>query len=264
MAGTALRYHRPTVPAPKVLIERRGTVTVLTLNRPEVHNCVDGETAGLISAGIESFAADTEARVLVVTGAGVRAFCAGADLKAIDELMRRPEAARTGPLGFSGLEPGKPRIAAVEGFCVGGRIELACWCDLRIAGEGAEFGALNRQVGVPWVDGGTQRMTRVVGQGNALYLIESGERIGARRAYEMGLVQEVAPAGRALARALELAERIASYPQRSLLADRRAVLETWGRSLDDGLALESRLGLAAADDPELVDGTRSFVRRERG
>jgi enoyl-CoA hydratase len=107
-------------------------------------------------------------------------------------------------------------------------------------------------------------MTRVVGQGNALYLIESGERIGARRAYEMGLVQEVAPAGRALARALELAERIASYPQRSLLADRRAVLETWGRSLDDGLALESRLGLAAADDPELVDGTRSFERRERG
>jgi enoyl-CoA hydratase len=264
MAGTALRYHRPTVPAPKVLVERRGTVTVLTLNRPDVHNCVDGETAGLISAGIESFAADTEARVLVVTGAGVRAFCAGADLKAIDELMRRPEAARTGPLGFSGLEPGKPRIAAVEGFCVGGGIELACWCDLRIAGEGAEFGALNRQVGVPWVDGGTQRMTRVVGQGNALYLIESGERIGARRAYEMGLVQEVAPAGRALARALELAERIASYPQRSLLADRRAVLETWGRSLDDGLALESRLGLAAADDPELVDGTRSFVRRERG
>jgi enoyl-CoA hydratase len=114
----------------------------------------------------------------VVTGAGVRASCAGADLNAIDELMRRPEAARTGPLGFSGLEPGKPRIAAVERFCVGGGIELACWCDLRIAGEGAEFGALNRQVGVPWVDGGTQRMTRVVGQGNALYLIETGERIG--------------------------------------------------------------------------------------
>jgi hypothetical protein len=100
MAGTSLRYHRSAVPAPKVLVARRGAVTLLTLNRPEVHNCVDGETAGLITADIESFAADTEARVLVVTGAGHRAFCAGADLKAIDELMRRPETTRTGPLGL--------------------------------------------------------------------------------------------------------------------------------------------------------------------
>lgn len=247
---------------PKVLVERRGAITVLTLNRPEVRNCVDAETAGLLSELIESFAADGDARVLVVTGAGDRAFCAGADLGAVDDLVRRPDAARTGPLGFSGLEPGKPRIAAVEGYCVGGGIELACWCDFRIAGEGAVFGALNRTVGVPWVDGGTQRMTRSIGQGNALYLLESGERIDARRAMAMGLVQEVVPTGTALDRALEIAGRMAAYPFPSLLADREAAMETWGRSLEDGLALEARLGLAAAADPQVAREARAFVEKK--
>jgi enoyl-CoA hydratase len=257
-----VRYHRPAVPADKVLIEQRGAVTVLTLNRPEVHNCVDAEAADAISSEIEGFARDPEARVLVVTGAGGRAFCAGADLRALDELMRRREAARTGPLGFSGLEPGKPRIAAVEGHCIGGGIELACWCDFRIAGEGASFGALNRRVGVPWVDGGTQRMTRIIGQGNALYLIETGGPIDARRAHEIGLVQEVVPTGMALGRALELAERIAAFPQSSLLADRGAVLGTWGRSLQEGLALEAELGGGAARHPEMMEGARGFLDRE--
>jgi enoyl-CoA hydratase len=249
---------------PKVLVERREAITVLTLNRPEVHNCVDAETAALLTESIESFGADRDARVLVVTGAGDRAFCAGADLGAVEDLVGRPDAARAGPLGFSGLEPGKPRIAAVEGYCVGGGIELACWCDFRIAGQGAVFGALNRTVGVPWVDGGTQRMTRSVGQGNALYLLESGERIDALRAREMGLVQEVVPEGGALARALELAERMAGYPFPSLLSDREASLGTWGRSLEDGLALEARLGLAAAADPRVVRDARAFVERKKG
>jgi enoyl-CoA hydratase len=263
MGREILRYHRPAVP-PKVLVERRENVTVLTLNRPEVHNCVDAETAGLLTEGIESFAADPDARVLVVTGAGDRAFCAGADLGAIEDLVRRSDAARTGPLGFSGLEPGKPRIAAVEGYCVGGGIELACWCDFRIAGRGAVFGALNRTVGVPWVDGGTQRMTRSVGQGNALYLLESGERVDAPRAREMGLVQEVVDPGQALVRALELAGRMAAYPSPSLLADRTSSMETWGRSLEDGLALEARLGLSAAADPQVARDARAFVERRKG
>jgi enoyl-CoA hydratase/carnithine racemase len=250
------------VPADKVLIERRGAVTVLTLNRPEVHNCVDAETADAISSTIEGFAADTRARVLVVTGAGEEAFCAGADLRDIEGLMLRRRTARTGPLGFSDLEPGKPRIAAVEGHCIGGGIELACWCDFRIAGREASFGAFNRRVGVPWVDGGTQRLTRIIGQGNALHLIETGDRIDARRAHEMGLVQEVVPTGAALERAMELAERIAAYPQRSLLADRRAVLEALGGSLEEGLALEAEGGRAAAGDPEMVEGVRSFLDRD--
>jgi enoyl-CoA hydratase len=152
----------------------------------------------------------------------------------------------------------------VEGYCVGGGIELACWCDFRVAGEGAVFAALNRRVGVPWVDGGTQRLPRIVGQGNALYLIETGERIDARRAYHMGLVQEVVPEGRALDRGLELARLIATYPQKSLLADREATLGAWGRSLEEGLASEARGGLEAAQDPEMLEGTRRFAREREG
>ncbi|HEX2031385.1 MAG TPA: enoyl-CoA hydratase-related protein [Actinomycetota bacterium] len=248
------------MPAPKLLIERRAAVTVLTINRPEVRNCVDAETADLLTDAIEDFAAGDD-RVLVVTGTGDRAFCAGADLKAVEGLMRRPGAARTGPLGFSGLDPGKPTIAAVEGYCVGGGLELACWCDFRVAGEGAVFGALNRRVGVPWVDGGTQRLPRTVGMGNALYLIETGERIDARRGLEIGLVQEVVPAGSALGRAVELAERIAAWPQVSLRSDRRATSGSWGRTLGEGLAFEAEIGRAAALDEELTEGARTFVER---
>jgi enoyl-CoA hydratase len=250
------------MPSEKLRVERRAAITILTIHRPEVHNCVDAETADALTAAIEAFAADAEARVLVVTGSGGRAFCSGADLKSVEELMRRPGALRNAPLGFSNLEPGKPRIAAVEGYCIGGGIELACWCDFTIAGETATFAALNRRSGVPWVDGGTQRMTRRIGIGNALYLMETGERIDASRAREMGLVQEVVPAGGALDRALELAERMASYPQASLLADREGALATFGMPLQDGLAWEAKRGHPTAYDEEFTEGVRRFARGE--
>lgn len=247
----------------KLLVERRGPVTLATLNRPKVHNCIDSETADAFTAAIESFAAEEEARVMVVAGAGGRAFCSGADLKAVEELMQRPGALRNAPLGFSNLEPGKPRIAAVEGYCFGGGIELACWCDFAVAGAAATFGALNRRSGVPWVDGGTQRMTRRIGIGNALYLIETGERIDAERALRMGLVQEVVGEGEVLERALELAERIASYPQKSLLADRRSALDTYGLALERGLQMEAEVGHPTAYDTEFTEGVRRFSE-ERG
>lgn len=245
----------------KLVVERRGAVTLLTINRPEAHNCIDAETADAISEAVESFARDADARVMVVTGAGGSAFSSGADLKAVEELMRRPGALRNAPLGFSNLEPGKPRIAAVEGYCIGGGIELACWCDFAVAGDGAVFAAMNRRSGVPWVDGGTQRMTRRVGIGNALYLMETGERIDAARALEMGLVQEVVPAGKALERALELAERVAGYPQKSLVADREGALSTFGLSLEEGLAVEARLGHPTASEAEFAEGIRRFAGR---
>lgn len=235
---------------------------MVTLNRPEVHNCVDAETAGLLTEAIRSFAENSDARVMVVTGAGRRAFSSGADLTAIDELMQRPGALRNAPLGFSNLEPGKPRIAAVEGYCLGGGIELACWCDFAVAGEDAVFGALNRASGVPWVDGGTQRMTRRIGIGNALYLMETAERIDAGRAQEMGLVQEVVPAGQALERALALAERIASFPQKSLLADRAAAAATFGLPLEEGLAYEASVGHPTASEAEFRDGIQRFRQRK--
>src|SRR3954452_4293440 len=223
---------------PNVQVERHGAVTVLTIDRPEVHNAVDGETAELITAGIEAFATDDEARVLVATGAGGRAFCSGADLKDAGSLVGRPDAQRTGPMGFSSLDPGKPTIAAVEGYCFAGGLELAAWCDIRVASTTAEFGALSRRWGVPYVDGGTQRLARIVGTGNALYLLVTGVRIDAPRAYEMGLVQELVAPGEALARALALAGDIAAYPQASLRADRASVLEAFDRPLGDGLILE--------------------------
>ncbi len=250
------------MPAANVRVERRGAVTLLVIDRPEVHNCIDAATADGVTETVETFGADPSAKVLVVTGAGDRAFCAGADLRDVEGLMRRPGASRTGWLGFSWLDPGKPTIAAIEGYCIGGGIELAVWCDIRVAGSGAVFGALNRRVGVPWVDGGTQRLTRSVGVGNALYLMESGERIDVDRALAMGLVQEVVAEGGALERALELADRIADYPQKSLLADRRAALATFGLPLEEGLGVEAKEGGEAAQDPELAEAVARFLRRE--
>jgi enoyl-CoA hydratase len=234
---------------PKLLVEDHGPVRVARLNRPEVLNCIDGETAGLLEASIVTFAADPGARVLVVTG-DRRSFSTGADLKDARSLLERPGWQRTGPLGFARLEPGKPVLAAVEGYCFAGGLELALWCDFRIAGEGAEFGMLNRRFGVPLVDGGTQRLRAVLGVGNALYLLETGARVGSEWALRNGLVQEVVPAGQALSRTLELAQSIAAYPQRSLLADRKGLLRAAG--LEPGLRLEAELGYAVLDDPEMA------------
>lgn len=248
---------------PKVTIDRRGATTVVRLNRPEVHNCVDGETAAALGAAIKEFAEDTASRVLVVTGAGERAFCSGADLKSAGSLLGHPFVEEAGPMGFARLDPGKPAIAAVNGYCFAGGMELAAWCDFRIASENAEFGALNRRWGVPFTDGGTQRFARICGQGNALYLIETGVRIGARRALEIGFVQEVVPAGKALDRALELAGHIAAYPQASLRADRAALLAGFGLPLGDALVLEAEVCMPALQDPELAAGLERYALRDR-
>ena len=246
-----------------VLVAREGPTTVVTLNRPDVHNCVNGETAIALAHAITSFAVDDDARVLIVTGAGDKAFCSGADLKAADTLLRHEWVERASPMGFARLDPGKPTIAAVNGYCFAGGFELAAWCDFRIAATNAEFGCLSRRFGVPYVDGGTQRFARIMGQGNALYLLMTGARIDARRAYEMGFVQEIVPEGHALERARELAERIASYPNHAgIRADRAAVLSGLGMSLPDGLELEAQT-LQTAGDPEMLEGLERFAARER-
>ncbi|HET9317008.1 MAG TPA: enoyl-CoA hydratase-related protein, partial [Vicinamibacteria bacterium] len=205
----------------KVVVEAQGGVRILRINRPDVRNCVDGETAVGLGDAIEAFAADESARVLVVTGAGDLAFCAGADLKDPMSLLRHRYVDVAGPMGFARLDPGKPTIAAVNGYCFAGGLELAAWCDFRVAAANAEFGALNRRFGVPFVDGGTQRFPRIVGQGHALWLVETGVRIDAARALAIGLVQEVVPPGQSLARALELAGRIAANGPLALQATKR-------------------------------------------
>ncbi|MCA1726203.1 MAG: enoyl-CoA hydratase/isomerase family protein [Actinobacteria bacterium] len=231
----------------KIETEDRDGVRVLRVNRPEVHNCIDAETATQLEAAIESFGADDGARVLVLTGAGDRAFCTGADLKAVQDIAIRPGRERSSPLGFARLDPGKPTIAAVNGYCFAGGLELAAWCDIRIA----------------LIDGGTQRLPRIMGLGNALYLIEAGVRIGAERALQLGLVQEVVAEGRALDRALELARAIAAYPQVSVRGDRQAALATFGMGLAGGLEEEAEIGAVSLTDPDLPGALGTFVTAER-
>jgi enoyl-CoA hydratase len=237
-----------------VRYERTGAAALVTIDRRERRNAVDGETAAALLEAYERFAADDGARAMVLTGAGEEAFCAGADLKALETLD--PDAPG-GPMGFTRLTPVKPAIAAIGGWCVAGGLELALWCDLRVAAEGACFGCLERRWGVPLIDGGTQRLPRVVGLGRALDLILTGRTVDAAEALTMGLVNEVVPAGRYVDRALELAEAIAAFPQETMLSDREAAHAALALPIADGLALEARLGrdrIAAA-----LEGARRFT-----
>jgi enoyl-CoA hydratase len=243
----------------EVRYERVGAAAVLTIDRQPRRNAVDGPTAERLREAFEAFEADDEARVLVLTGAGGISFCAGADLKAIDSFAGRLEDP-AGPLGFTRLTPSKPTIAAIGGWCLAGGLELALWCDLRIAAEGSTFGLPERRWGVPLVDGGTQRLPRIVGLGRALDLILTGRLIGADEALAMGLVTEVVAGGEHLDRALEVAEGLARFPLRTLLADRRATIEGCGMALDDGLALEARAGPAVFADA--VAGAARFAAGE--
>jgi enoyl-CoA hydratase len=200
---------------------------------------------------VRSFDDDPNARVLVLTGAGGKSFCSGADLK------NPPRFREAGPMGITRLEVGKPTIAAIAGYCFAGGLELACWCDWRICDETSAFGVLNRRWGVPLIDGGTQRLPRIVGLGNALYLIETGVRIDAATALRMGLVQEVVPAGAAMDRAVELARRIAEYPQASLVADRESAIRL------DGIEAERDRGELTVGGEEMRDGLQRFRAGDR-
>jgi enoyl-CoA hydratase/carnithine racemase len=241
------------MPVMAVDYERLGAAALITINRPERRNAVDGPTAAALLKAYERFAADDGAHVLVLTGAGEDAFCAGADLKALETLD--PDAP-AGPMGFTRLTPAKPAIAAIGGWCVAGGLELALWCDLRVADATAQFGCLERRWGVPLIDGGTQRLPRVIGLGRALDLILTGRTVEADEALTMGLVNEVIPAGGHVARALELAETIAAFPQETMLSDREAAHAAQGLPLDEGLALEARLGRERID--AALEGARRF------
>src|SRR3954469_13660492 len=204
--------------------QRVGAAAVVTIDRQERRNAVDGPTADLLQEAYESFEADDGARVMVLTGAGDVAFCAGADLKNIESLGPRLEDPR-GPLGFTRVTPTKPTIAAISGWCLAGGLELALWCDLRIATATSTLGFPERRFGVPLIDGGTQRLPRIVGLGRALDLILTGRVVGAAEALALGLVTEVVAAGAHLERALAIAEALAAFPQQTMLADRPAAYD---------------------------------------
>lgn len=223
--------------------ERAGAAAVITIDRPERRNAIDAAAAEGFRQALSEFEADRDARALVLTGGGGAAFCAGADLKAMNLDVEHPD----GPMGPTRLTPSKPAIAAIDGWCLAGGVELALWCDLRIATPSSTFGLFERRWGVPLLDGGTQRLPRIVGLGRALELILTGRPVAAEEALRIGLVNEVVAPGGHLERALELAERIAAFPQETMLADRRAAIEGFGLPLADGLALERRYGTEVLD-----------------
>jgi enoyl-CoA hydratase len=242
-----------------VSYERRGAAAVVSIERPQRRNAVDGPTAEALHAALERFEGEEDARAMVLCGAGEVAFCAGADLKALDTLGGRltlPE----GPMGFTRLTPSKPTIAAISGFALAGGLELALWCDLRIATEGSKLGYPERRWGVPLIDGGTQRLPRIVGLGRALDLILTGRIINAREAHAMGMLTEIVAEGRHLERAIELANNLARFPQRTMLADRRAAIEGLGMTLEQGLALESEAGPETYRDA--LSGAQRFASGE--
>jgi enoyl-CoA hydratase len=236
-------------------------VVVITIDRPEVANAVDRPTAEALAEAFRRFDADESLAVAVLTGAEGK-FCAGADLKA----MREPEAPRAsrvepdgdGPLGSTRMLLDKPVIAAVEGNAAAGGLELAIWCDLRVAAEDAVFGVFCRRWGIPLMDGGTIRLARLIGHSRALDLILTGRGVGGREAYDMGLANRVVPAGSALAEATTLADEIASRPQAALRSDRRSSYEQWSLTLDEALANEYRHGMATLATGELFGGLADY------
>ena len=242
-----------------VRYERAGAAAVLTIDRPDRRNAVDGPTADALNEAFHRFVGDDDARVLILTGAGGEAFCAGADLKALDTLTPRL-ADPGGPLGFTRLHSPKPTIAAISGWCVAGGLELALWCDLRICTDDSTLGFSERRWGVPLIDGGTQRLPRIVGQGRALDLILTGRMVSASEAAMLGLVTEVVPSRHHLDRALQIADGLAGFPQDTMLADRASALASFGHPLEAGLEVEAQAGHATL--ATAIEGAGRFASGE--
>lgn len=225
------------------MIENDGPVRIVTIDRPECRNAVDPETADRLRDAFIAFDADDSAQVAVLTGAG-GGFCAGFDLRAVGRGGRRYEPEGVGPMGPTRLLLEKPVIAAVEGYAVAGGLELALWCDLRVASETAIFGVFCRRWGVPLIDGGTVRLPRIVGQGRALDMILTGRPVGAEEAMAMGLANRVVAEGQARAAAVALAHEIARFPALCMKTDRLSAYRQFDFDLAEALRFEGRGGEA--------------------
>jgi enoyl-CoA hydratase len=242
-----------------VRVEKQGPVTTVVLSRPEVRNAVDRDTAAALAEAFRAFDADPEACAAVLWGEG-GTFCAGADLKAVS--TARGNAVREtgdGPMGPTRMSLSKPVIAAVAGHAVAGGLELALWCDLRVAERGAVFGVYCRRWGVPLVDGGTVRLPRIVGLGRALDLILTGRGVEAEEALRIGLADRIVEAGESRPAAESLAAELARFPQRCLRSDRHSALEQFGMGLEEALQNEYRHGIATIESGETLEGATRFA-----
>lgn len=247
-----------------VRVDIDGPVMVVTIDRPHVRNAVDRDAADGLADAFAAFDADDDLSVAVLTGAG-GTFCSGADLKGVAQGRGNrvsDDPADRGPMGPTRMDLSKPVIAAIEGHAVAGGLELAVWCDLRVAAEDATLGVYCRRWGVPLVDGGTVRLPRLVGHGRAMDLILTGRGVGAAEAHAMGLVDRVVDPGTAREHAVALAHQLAALPQRCLRSDRRSAIEQW--SSDDATAMrrETELGLATIRSGETRLGASRFAAGE--
>lgn len=242
-----------------VLTTRDGKILIVTINRPEVRNAVNSSTALALSQVFRDFNLDDSLHVAILTGAG-GIFCAGADLREIAEGHRPPlDPNGTGPMGPTWLQLSKPVIAAVEGHAVAGGLELALWCDLRIAARDAVFGVFNRRWGVPLIDLGTVRLARIIGHGRALDLILTGRAVATEEALQMGLVNRVVEKGKALEAAVELAKALAEFPQQGMRGDRLSAYEQWSLSWEDARKNELRRGMESMNSGEAHNGAARFA-----
>lgn len=245
-----------------VIVHHDGPVTIVTINRPSVRNAVDRGAALALAEAFAAFDADDDASVAVLTGAD-GTFCAGADLGAIaTDRGNRVERDVTawGPMGPTRMLLSKPVIAAVEGYAVAGGLELALWCDLRVAATNSIFGVFCRRWGVPLVDGGTMRLPRLIGHSRALDLILTGRGVDGAEAHAIGLANRICDPGAALATATQLAHQIAAFPQLCLRSDRQSSYEQWALTQHDALARETALGLQVIESGETRDGAARFAQ----
>lgn len=242
-----------------VLVERDGPVGIVTLNRPQVRNAVNAATASALAHAFQAFDQDDSLHVGILTGNG-GTFCAGFDLKelALGGRHLTPHEEQ-GPMGPTWMLLSKPVLAAVEGYAVAGGMELALWCDLRIAAEKAVFGIYNRRFGVPLIDMGTVRLPRLIGQSQALDLILTGRHVSGDEALRMGVVNRLVPPGKALEASLQLAHTLAKFPQQGLRNDRMSVYQQWSLSWKDARQNELRLGLEVLASGESVAGASRFA-----
>ena len=243
--------------SPTVLVETRGRIRIVTINRPEVRNAVDPATADALRNAFTAFGADDTVDVAVFTGTD-GAFCAGYDLKAFSgsngDIPYEPEG--VGPMGPSRLLLDKPVIGAVEGPAVAGGLELALWCDMRVAAEDAFFGVYCRRWGVPLIDGGTVRLPRLIGHSRAMDMILTGRPVRGREALEFGLANRLVPKGTALEAAVALAEELARFPQLCMQTDRMSAIRQWGLPIEDALRFEGREGVAPLEEEALAGAGR--------
>ncbi len=250
----------------EVLTEKDGEIFTVTINRPEVKNAVNGPTAKKLAKAFRKFDEEKDLKVAIFRGVG-ETFCSGADLEAVQDLSSdkanplHKDMSKMGPMGPTRMDLSKPVIAVISGYAVAGGLELACWCDLRVMEEDAVIGFFNRRWGVPLIDGGSQRLPRLIGMSNALDLILTGREVGAEEAKEMGFANRVVERGNGREKAEEIASKISDFPQNCLLKDRDSVYRGFDVDLEEGLKIEFENGLEVIETGEPEEGASEFSNR---